>query len=630
MRHPPSFKDQLKQILVKFNLRLTLEILNLPIYNYEDFLHYVNERYYICSRSIESHRKTRSRKERVDMYHLQGEVVSEYNSVISQNDSTYDNDDAVTNLKAFQPGNHQSTQSNKQHTSNSKPLTHERLERNLSNFDERNKRDNVSSKSNDNSNRMQSNAPRDWSKVFCYNCGEWGHLARKPERPSVTSPPVIMSKGATEENNFSNENRIDSDIKIDQIKDLDRKLCSSDVSTLLSVGNDLHTIKDNDTAFLWEIDDETDDELELTDNELNATISDDVASPVKLSTILENESSELTAINPDQLCDTAWLKNWKPEGLSPHLINRLTQRRIYRGNDNLREPSKVLKIPAEITVFGIKIEGIIDSGSERSYLSPEAYERIKIYQLHGIKPDSTSTIGVRLGDSSATKSIGGTCFIIDIGDVYGPQWFSILPGLSGDLILGMDFWISFKVQVDPYKRTWTLAESQYFYNLSHRFIFPTELKALSVDQTQKLKDFLNKEFVKFDQDSSGMTNLITHVIKLDDTTPHGQKPYRRSERLRSFINKEVDRLLEKGYITWSNSNWASSPVVAPKANGGLRFCIDYRGLNRKTKKPANPLPQMGSILSQLHGSQGIPATNASSPGLQMSTVPPSGGSWIFN
>ena len=200
-----------------------------------------------------------------------------------------------------------------------------------------------------------------------------------------------------------------------------------------------------------------------------------------------------------------------------------------------------------------------------------------------------------MGNRTIVKTRGGTGFIIDIGDVYGPQWFSILPGLSGDLIVGMDFWLSFKVNVDPVAQTWTLPGSRHTYPLSHIIISCCNLRFLTVEQANKLQAFLDEEFKKFAKESTRKTDLIEHVIELDDPTPHRQKPYRRSEVVREFIKEEVDRLLKKEYVTWSNSEWAWSPVVAPKANGGLRFCINYKPLNRQTKKPAYPLHNMRSI-----------------------------------
>lgn len=54
MQHPPEFKEQLQQILTKFNPRLTFEILNLSLTNYRNFLHYVSERNYLYRRVVDS------------------------------------------------------------------------------------------------------------------------------------------------------------------------------------------------------------------------------------------------------------------------------------------------------------------------------------------------------------------------------------------------------------------------------------------------------------------------------------------------------------------------------------------------------------------------------------------------
>lgn len=214
-------------------------------------------------------------------------------------------------------------------------------------------------------------------------------------------------------------------------------------------------------------------------------------------------------------------------------------------------------------------------------------------------------MGVRLGDKSVVYTIGGTVFTIDISDVYGNQWFSILAGLSNDVILGMDFYLNFKVLVDPVTRTWTFPGSRYIYPLTHRLVGQTVIKALTDDQSQDFQKFLDAEFAQFNRESAGVTELIEHEIELTGPTPYRQKPYRRREIVRKYINEEMDRLLDKGYVTWSNSQWACSLLVVPKANGGLCFCINYQPLNRRTKKPAYPLPNMRSILSQLYQAKSI-------------------------
>ena len=54
--------------------------------------------------------------------------------------------------------------------------------------------------------------------------------------------------------------------------------------------------------------------------------------------------------------------------------------------------------------------------------------------------------------------------------------------------------------------------------------------------------------------------------------------------------------MNKGFIRASNS-LVETPVLFVKKEGGLRFCIDYRGLNDITRKYRYPLPLIKETLS---------------------------------
>ena len=44
--------------------------------------------------------------------------------------------------------------------------------------------------------------------------------------------------------------------------------------------------------------------------------------------------------------------------------------------------------------------------------------------------------------------------------------------------------------------------------------------------------------------------------------------------------KQVDKLLEPGFVKSSTTPWASPVLFASKKDGVLRFCHDYRAVNK--------------------------------------------------
>ena len=62
------------------------------------------------------------------------------------------------------------------------------------------------------------------------------------------------------------------------------------------------------------------------------------------------------------------------------------------------------------------------------------------------------------------------------------------------------------------------------------------------------------------------------------------------------LRKTLNKLLDKGFIRASNS-LVRAPVLFAKKKEGLRFCVDYRGLNDITKKNRYLLPLIKETLS---------------------------------
>jgi hypothetical protein len=84
------------------------------------------------------------------------------------------------------------------------------------------------------------------------------------------------------------------------------------------------------------------------------------------------------------------------------------------------------------------------------------------------------------------------------------------------------------------------------------------------------------------------------------TTPISKRAYRVSRPKLVELKKQIDELLEKGYIRRSTSPWAA-PVLFVEKDGTKRMCIDCRALNEVTVKNKYPLPRIEDLFDQLRG-----------------------------
>ncbi|KAI0991009.1 hypothetical protein K3495_g17178, partial [Podosphaera aphanis] len=91
-----------------------------------------------------------------------------------------------------------------------------------------------------------------------------------------------------------------------------------------------------------------------------------------------------------------------------------------------------------------------------------------------------------------------------------------------------------------------------------------------------------------------------HKIELKPgTTPPYGPLYNMSVEELQVLRKYLNEQLEKGFIRVSKSPAAAPVLFAKKPGGGLRFCVDYRGLNNITIKNRYSLPLLQETLAKL-------------------------------
>lgn len=95
---------------------------------------------------------------------------------------------------------------------------------------------------------------------------------------------------------------------------------------------------------------------------------------------------------------------------------------------------------------------------------------------------------------------------------------------------------------------------------------------------------------------SGHLEKVTatlHRIELN----HGARPvrqhsYRQGPKGQHIIEAQVNKMLADGVITPTASEWSSPVVLAPKSDGSLRLCVDYRKLNALSVKDSYPISRI--------------------------------------
>ena len=95
------------------------------------------------------------------------------------------------------------------------------------------------------------------------------------------------------------------------------------------------------------------------------------------------------------------------------------------------------------------------------------------------------------------------------------------------------------------------------------------------------------------------TNVMECEIHLTTSTPIRSKPYPVPQAVRETMRNEIKNMLSLGIIEHSSSSYASPVVMVRKKDGSVRFCVDFRRLNRIITFDPEPMPNPDVLFSEL-------------------------------
>ena len=128
---------------------------------------------------------------------------------------------------------------------------------------------------------------------------------------------------------------------------------------------------------------------------------------------------------------------------------------------------------------------------------------------------------------------------------------------------------------------------------------------LKTSMQEKLDTLLTEFKTQFakDETSLGTTLLTKMTINTGNPNLVSQKPYPIAMKNYQWVKEETEKLLAANVIHSSRSSWSAPIIVVPKGDGGKCLVINYRDLNKVTRKFTWPMLMVEDIFTKLNGAK---------------------------
>jgi hypothetical protein len=242
---------------------------------------------------------------------------------------------------------------------------------------------------------------------------------------------------------------------------------------------------------------------------------------------------------------------------------------------------------------------LFDFGASHNFISQKFSVKCQLPFYHTKGSFMIATPGGKIATNQLNRSVP-----ISLGSKIFKTTLLIL-GLEGmDIILGADWMTQHRVVLDVAARALEIRSPTFgdltLYLPSQE---PTRSCAFAMIELPLKKIPVFYEYADvFPDELPGMPldRDIEFAIELQpETTLISKRPYRMPLVELIELKKQLQELLDKGFIRPSTSPWGCPALFVKKKDESLRLCIDYRPLKAVTIKNKYPFPRIDVLFDQL-------------------------------